>query len=150
MGQDVFQPGHSSIGVQPFLSVLNTLGTEGLQAYLDDILLFHISLEEHLERLVFQAHREGRIRLKPSKILLFQEEVEYFGHTLSWQGLAMQAGYVARIAEWLLPTSPTLLGFLGYYCALSLSLPNSPLRLLVRKRPNNCAPPCFDLEHRFN
>ena len=92
MGQDVFQPGHSSIGVQPFLSVLTTLGTEGLQAYLDDILLFHISLEEHLERLVFQAHREGRIRLKPSKILLFQEEVEYLGHTLSWQGLAMQAG----------------------------------------------------------
>ncbi|MCP3661877.1 MAG: hypothetical protein GY696_05170 [Gammaproteobacteria bacterium] len=80
---ETLAPGHSSIGVQPFLSVLNTLGTEGLQATLDDILLFHNSLEEHLERLVFQAHREGRIRLKPSKILLFQEEVEYLGHTLS-------------------------------------------------------------------
>ena len=39
------------------------------KASLDDILLYHNSLDEHLERLaqVFQAHREGGIILKPSK-----------------------------------------------------------------------------------
>ncbi|MCP3663253.1 MAG: hypothetical protein GY696_12290, partial [Gammaproteobacteria bacterium] len=50
-------------------AILNPLGTAGLQAYLDDILLYHNGMREHLDRLaqVFQAHREGGIRLKPSK-----------------------------------------------------------------------------------
>ncbi|MCP3665894.1 MAG: RNA-directed DNA polymerase [Gammaproteobacteria bacterium] len=50
-------------------AILNPLGMAGLQAYLDDILLYHNGMQEHLDRLeqVFQAHREGGIRLKPSK-----------------------------------------------------------------------------------
>ena len=47
------------------------------------------------------------------------EEVDYPGHTLSHQGVAMQVGYVARVGEWPVPTNlkelNTLLGFLGYY-----------------------------------
>ncbi|MCP3665476.1 MAG: RNA-directed DNA polymerase [Gammaproteobacteria bacterium] len=59
-------------------AILNHLGTRGLQAYLDDIFLYHDSLEEHLERLaqVFKAHSEGGIRLKPSKTQLFQEQID--------------------------------------------------------------------------
>ncbi|MCP3661417.1 MAG: hypothetical protein GY696_02810, partial [Gammaproteobacteria bacterium] len=53
-----------------------------MQAYLDDILLYHNGVREHLDRLkqVFQAHREGGIRLKPSKNQLFCEEINYLGH----------------------------------------------------------------------
>ncbi|MCP3661240.1 MAG: hypothetical protein GY696_01895 [Gammaproteobacteria bacterium] len=43
---------------------------------------------------VFQAQREGGIQSKPSKTLLFREEVDYLGYTLSRQGVAMQADYV--------------------------------------------------------
>ncbi len=47
------------------------------------------------------------------------EEVDYPGHNLSHQGVAMQVGYVARVGEWPVPTNlkelNTLLGFLGYY-----------------------------------
>ena len=102
-------------------AILNPLGTAGLQAYLDDILLYHNGVREHLDRLeqVFQAHREGGIRLKPSKTQLFREEINYLGHTLSREGVAMQADYIARIMDWPAPQSPkelnTLLGFLGYY-----------------------------------
>ncbi|MCP4993462.1 MAG: DDE-type integrase/transposase/recombinase [Gammaproteobacteria bacterium] len=104
-------------------AILNPLGTDGLQAYLDDILLYHNSLDDHLDRLaqVFQAHREGGIRLKPSKTQLFREQIDYLGHTLSQDGVAMQAAYIDRIMEWPVPATPkelnTLLGFLGYYRA---------------------------------
>ncbi len=78
-------------------AILNPLGTAGLQAYLDDILLYHNGVREHLDRLeqVFQAHREGGIRTQ-----LFREEKNYLGHTLSREGVAMQADYIARIMDW--------------------------------------------------
>ncbi|MCP3663128.1 MAG: RNA-directed DNA polymerase [Gammaproteobacteria bacterium] len=102
-------------------AILNPLGTAGLQAYLDDILLYHNGMQEHLDRLaqVFQAYGEGGIRLKPSKTQLFREEIDYLGHTLSREGVALQADYIAHIMDWPAPQNSkeinTLLGFLGYY-----------------------------------
>ncbi|MCP3664081.1 MAG: hypothetical protein GY696_16585, partial [Gammaproteobacteria bacterium] len=61
----------------------------------------------------------GGIRLKPSKTQVFREEIDYLGHTLSREGVAMQADYIACIMDWPAPQSPKelnmLLGFLGYY-----------------------------------
>ena len=57
--------------------------------------------------------------MKPSKTQLFREEIDYLGHNLSREGVAMQADYIARIMDWPTPQSPkelnTLLGFLSYY-----------------------------------
>ena len=102
-------------------AALNRLGTKNLNSYLDDVLVFNHSLQKHVDRLreVFQAHREAGVKLKPVKTLLFREQVEYLGHTLSKEGIGMVDAYVARIQEWPVPTNVkelnTLLGFFSYY-----------------------------------
>ena len=71
---------------------------------------------------MFKAHGHGGIHLKPAKTKLFQDKVHYLGHTLSKDSIQMQEEYIARILDWLAPTTPkellVLLGFIGYYCAL--------------------------------
>ena len=107
-----------------FIAVaLNKLGTKEINSYLDDVLVFNNTLNQHADRLkdVFQAHREAGVKLKPSKTLLFREKVEYLGHMLSSDGISMVDAYVDRIMEWPIPTNikelNTLLGFFSYYRA---------------------------------
>ncbi len=97
--------------------ILNPLGTAGLQSYLDDVLASHMDTWAHIARLcdVFAAHRQGGIRLKPAKTKLFRDQVDYLGHTLSQDGIAMQEAYIARILDWLAPTTlRDLLALLGF------------------------------------
>ena len=50
--------------------------------YLDDIIMFLQTVEEHLHRLhvVFDWFREYHLKLKPSKCSLFKEEINYLAH----------------------------------------------------------------------
>ena len=50
--------------------------------YLDDIIVFSQTVEEHLHRLcvVFDQFREYNLKLKPSKCSLFKEEINYLAH----------------------------------------------------------------------
>ena len=102
-------------------AALNRLGTRGINVYLDDVLLYSMTLTEHLERMreVFEAHRTAGVKLKPSKTFLFQSKVAYLGHMLSSDGISMIDSYMDRIKEWPVPTTTkelnTMLGFFGYY-----------------------------------
>ena len=53
--------------------------------YLDDIIIFSDTKEEHLKRLeaVFQRLSAAGLKLKPSKCFFFREEIEYLGHVVS-------------------------------------------------------------------
>ena len=53
--------------------------------YLDDIIIFCDTKEEHLKRLeaVFQKLYAAGLKLKPSKCFFFREEIEYLGHVVS-------------------------------------------------------------------
>ena len=101
--------------------VLNPLSSKGMSIYLDDVLLYHNGLEEHLQKLeeVLVAHQRGGIKLKASKCDLFQEEITFLGHQLSAKGVAMVPEYIQRVLDWPTPNNPkelsSLLGFLGYY-----------------------------------
>ena len=57
--------------------------------YLDDIVIFSSSVEQHLSRLdlVFAKLREANLKLKPSKCALLRKSVEYLGHVVSGKWL---------------------------------------------------------------
>ena len=55
--------------------------------YLDDLIVFSQTTEEHLHQLcvVFDQLREYNLKLKPSKCSLFKEEINYLAHRVSKQ-----------------------------------------------------------------
>ena len=57
--------------------------------YLDNIIIFSWTAEEHLHQLhvVFDQFREYNLKLKPSKCSLFKEEINYLVHQVSKQGV---------------------------------------------------------------
>ena len=66
----------------------NTLGELNLtycMIYLDDVIVFGRTEEEHLEHLciVFERFREFNLKLKPSKCSFFQSEIVYLAHHVS-------------------------------------------------------------------
>ena len=89
--------------------------------YLDDIIIFSDTKEEHLKRLeaVFQKLHAAGLKLKPSKCFFFREEIEYLGHVVSGKGISTNPKKVEAVAKW--PTPQTVydvrsfLGFVGYY-----------------------------------
>ena len=66
--------------------------------YLDDIIIFAKSFEEHLERLqmVFEKLREAGIKLSPKKCSLFMKRVRYVGHIVSESGIEPDGEKIAE------------------------------------------------------
>ena len=64
-------------------------GKEFVTAYLDDILVFSSTLQEHLSHLrkVIDRLKSVNLKLKPSKCRFVRREVEYLGHVITSGGL---------------------------------------------------------------
>ena len=60
-----------------------------MTAYLDDILIFSKTLEEHMEHLKLVLNRiiAAGLKLNPEKCKFIQQEVEYLGHVITPTGL---------------------------------------------------------------
>lgn len=92
-----------------------------LLIYLDDLIIFSKSFDEHLERLqlVFDRLREHGLKLKPSKCQLLRKEVRYLGHLVSAEGVRTDPEKISRVRDWVRPTNRKevlqFLGFAGYY-----------------------------------
>ena len=91
--------------------------------YLDDIIVFSRTFEEHVEHLrtVLRKLREHGVKLKPRKCSLFKHEVQFLGRVVSGDGYRMDPGCVKAI-EKLKEASPRtvgevrqLAGILSYY-----------------------------------
>nr|KAG5687855.1 hypothetical protein BaRGS_022397 [Batillaria attramentaria] len=89
--------------------------------YLDDIIIFARTYEEHKERLqkVFQRLREAGLKLAPKKCHFCKEKVVYVGHTVSAQGIGTDPAKTEVIRDWPTPSTPEevrrFLGFAGFY-----------------------------------
>jgi hypothetical protein len=70
--------------------VMSGLAFEICLVYLDDIIVFSVTLEQHMERLASVLHRliDAGLKLKPSKCNLMQLEVEFLGHIVSAEGIS--------------------------------------------------------------
>ena len=102
----------------------NCLGDMNMQScliYLDDIVVFSRTFEEHIERLekVFERLVEAGLKLSPAKCNLFQKELKYLGHIVSPEGIATDPKKVECVREWPVPQNlkqlQSFLGFIGYY-----------------------------------
>ena len=69
--------------------------------YLDDVMVFGHTEEEHLEHLqvVFECFREFNPKLKPSKCSFFQTEIVYLAHHVSSEGICPSEENVRTIVE---------------------------------------------------
>jgi len=84
--------------------------------YINDILVYSNSMEEHAEHLqkVFQKLRENKLYAKSEKCEFRVSKVDFLGHRITQKGLKMDDHKVKVILDWKPPRSvPTLRSFLG-------------------------------------
>ena len=121
-------------------SVMGSLNLQSCLLYLDDIIIFSDSWENHLLRLdmVLTRLEEAGLKLKPSKCCLFQPKIKYLGHILSEQGISTDPTKIERVRNWPIPTDHKqlhrFLAFCGYYRRFikNFSEIASPLQKLLR------------------
>ena len=79
-----------------------------MTAYLDDIIIFSKTPEEHLThiRKVLEKLRSAKLSLKMSKCNFFSKEIQYLGHILSTTGIRPLPSKTHAIQHMHLPTTP--------------------------------------------
>ena len=100
---------------------LGDLNLNWCMVYLDDVIVYSETPEEHLERLsaVFKRLAAAGLKLKPSKCKFFQSELDYLGHHISEEGVSTDPKKVEAVLDWPVPKTVSdvrsFLGFVGYY-----------------------------------
>ena len=112
------------------------------QAYLDDVIIFSDTFEEHLEhiKLVIDAvHAEGFL-FRLSKCFFAMPEVEYLGHYIGRHGVRMNKKKLMEISSFPKPTTvkqvQSFIGLTGYYRKFirNYSAIAAPLTELTKKQ----------------
>ena len=89
--------------------------------YLDDIIIFSKTVDEHKDRLrqVLDRLTMHGFKLKPSKCKLLQTKVKYLGHIISENGIETDPAKIETVKNWSTPTRVrelrAFLGFASYY-----------------------------------
>ena len=120
--------------VHPFLEHFCT-------AYLDDILIYSATLEEHREHMqkVLEALPKVGLHLKPEKCHFHKTEVKYLGVIISADGVWIDLEKVTAVLEYGSPCNlhdvRTFLGFATFYRRFILGYSNvvAPLVGLTKK-----------------
>ena len=113
--------------------------------YLDDIIIFSKTFDEHLVRLenVFRQLEHHCLKLKGSKCEFFQRQVQYLGHVVSDRGVLTDPDKIAALKEWQPPSNikelRSFLGFAGYYRRFVRNYSSivKPLNALLVGHPTN-------------
>ena len=89
--------------------------------YLDDVIVFSDTPEEHLRRMrvVFDCLCEHDLKLKPSKCEVFKLEINYLAHHVSQKGVLPSKKNLESMAQWPPPDTYTkvksFVGLVGHY-----------------------------------
>jgi hypothetical protein len=89
--------------------------------FIDDILIYSKNEEEHAEHIwiVLTRLREHQLYAKFRKCAFWLEEIQFWGHIFSANGIAVDPSKVKDILEWKPPTTVhqvrSFLGLAGYY-----------------------------------
>jgi hypothetical protein len=127
---------------QSFMNeIFAELLTRGVLVFMDDILIYSKSLDDHVALLkqVFAILEKHQFLIKKSKCSFAKNTVEYLGHVISEAGVATDSSKIQAISIW--PTPKIVkqlrgfLGLTGYYKKFikHYGLLSKPLTDLVRK-----------------
>lgn len=113
--------------------------------YLDDIIIFSKTFDEHLERLqnVFRQLELHGLKLKGSKCEFFQKKCQYLGHIVGEHGVQTDPDKIAVLRDWQPPSNVkelrSFLGFAGYYRRFVRNYSSlvKPLNALLVGHPTN-------------
>lgn len=89
--------------------------------FLDDLIVFSDTLEEHEVRLmkVLNRLKDYGLKLSPEKCHFFKTSVKYLGHVVDAQGVHTDPEKIAALTSWPRPSNmkelKSFLGFAGYY-----------------------------------
>ncbi len=109
-----------------------------MSVYIDDILIYSRTLEEHLShlRLVLERIQNAGLKLKISKCAFVRQEVEYLGHILTPDGLKTNPKLAQSVEDFPIPKNVKevrqFLGLCSYYRQFIHQFAQ-PLNMLTRK-----------------
>ncbi|KAG1937128.1 interleukin-1 receptor accessory protein-like 1-A, partial [Pimephales promelas] len=147
-----------TVGDMNFLEVL---------VYLDDLIVFGRTLEEHQQRLlkVLDRLRDEGLKISLDKCQFGRTSVNYVGHIVSQDGMSTDPSKIEAVMSWPKPQTVTelraFLGFCGYYRRFvkDFSKLCRPLNELLQGYPSSnkkpisspvCnAKPCFKVSEPF-
>lgn len=90
-------------------------------AYLDDIMIYSDTREEHTQHVknVLQRLRESKLFTKPEKCEFYSDRVDFLGYSITKEGISMDIEKISSISKWPTPNSVTqvrsFLGFANFY-----------------------------------
>ena len=132
--------------------VLVGLNWEMCLAYLDDVVVFGHSWEEHLQRLrtVLTWMRKAQLKLHPKKCQFFKQRVVFLRHVVSRHGVSTDPDKIKAVTKWLIPSTQSQLRwfqglasyyqrFIGHFAEIAVPL----CRLLDKDVPFKSMPKCI-------
>ena len=102
-------------------SVFAGLKWKSLLVYMDDVLVFSRTFDDHLKdlRAAFERIRESKLTLKPNKCFFLKRSIKFLGHIVSDKGILPDPDRIKAISQLKTPTTVkelrSFLGIAGYY-----------------------------------
>eukprot|EP00253_Pinus_taeda_P004218 PITA_04218 len=108
-----------------FMCLMNSVFHQYLDKFvlifIDDILIYSWNRKEHEEhlRIVLQTLREQQLYGKFSKCNFYKEQIQYLGHIITKEGIAVDPEKIKTIMDWPTPKDVadirSFMGLVGYY-----------------------------------
>ena len=101
--------------------VLGAFLDDFVVVYLDDVLIFSKSLDEHVQHLrtVLDVLRANKLFAKRRKCAFAQDSISYLGHIITGDGIKTDPAKIAAVQDWPTPTNVhdvrAFLGLCSYY-----------------------------------
>lgn len=113
---------NSPISFQTLMAnVLRDLNWKSVSVYVDDILIFSNSFEQHLKHLeqVFKRLKEANLKLQPTKCHFAVKKLKFLGHIISKNGIEVDPEKTKAMSEFPTPKTQkqvrSFLGMANYY-----------------------------------
>lgn len=96
-------------------------GISNAMTYLDDVIIFSTSLQEHINTCqeVFERFRAHNLKIQLDKSEFLQKTVKFLGHTLTDEGIKPNNDKIEAVKKFPLPKTQkeikSFLGLVGYY-----------------------------------